>query len=51
MLVKNKQELKGIVAAGKVVAVTLKKMREYTKPGITTKELDDYGRSILESFG
>ena len=51
MLVKNKQELKGIVAAGKAVAVTLKKMREFTKPGITTKELDDYGRSILESFG
>ena len=33
------------------VAVTLKKMREYTKPGITTKQLDEYGYEVLQSFG
>lgn len=51
MLIRTKEELKGIVEAGKAVSITLKKMREYTKPGISTKELDDYGQQILESFG
>ncbi|NJN77615.1 MAG: type I methionyl aminopeptidase [Saprospiraceae bacterium] len=51
MLIKTKDELKGIAEAGKAVAVTLKKMREFTKPGISTKELDDYGLSVLKSFG
>lgn len=51
MLIKNKAELKGIAAAGQAVAITLKKMREFTKPGISTKELDDYGLEILKSFG
>lgn len=51
MLIRTKAELKGIAEAGKVVGITLKKMREFTKPGISTKELDDYGMEILKSFG
>jgi methionyl aminopeptidase len=51
MLIRTKADLKGIAEAGKAVAVTLRKMREFTKPGISTKELDDYGKEILESFG
>ena len=51
MLIKNKAELKGIAEAGKAVAITLKKMREFTKAGISTKELDDYGAKILAEFG
>jgi methionyl aminopeptidase len=51
MLIRTKAELKGIAEAGKAVAVTLKKMREFTKVGISTKELDDYGMEILSSFG
>lgn len=33
------------------VAYTLKEMKNYAKPGITTQELDNYGASILKSFG
>lgn len=38
-------------AAGEAVAVTLRKMREFAKVGMSTKELDDYGYEILRSFG
>ncbi len=51
MLIKSKEELQGIHAASQAVAVTLKKMREFTRPGISTKELDDYGLKILQSYG
>lgn len=33
------------------VALTLKKMRAYAKPGMSTKELDDYGKRLLRSYG
>lgn len=33
------------------VAYTLKQMRDYAKPGMNTKQLDDYGASILKDFG
>jgi methionyl aminopeptidase len=51
MLIRNKEQLKGMAEASRAVAITLKKMREYTRPGISTKELDDYGAEILKSFG
>lgn len=41
----------GMQQVSEAVAVTLKKMREYTKPGITTKQLDEYGYEVLQSFG
>lgn len=50
MSINNEQELKGIQQAAQAVAYTLRKMVEYTKVGISTKELDDYGASILESM-
>ena len=37
--------------ASDAVAITLKKMREFTKPGISTKELDEYGGELLEQMG
>lgn len=37
--------------ASEAVAYTLKGMRDYAKPGITTKELDNYGAAILAGFG
>jgi methionyl aminopeptidase len=37
--------------ASEAVAHTLRKMSAYAKPGITTKELDDYGAEILAGFG
>lgn len=41
----------GIKEAGQAVAITLKKMREYAQPGMSTKELDEFGYTILKSFG
>ena len=33
------------------VAYTLKEMTKYAKPGMTTKELDEYGAKILSNYG
>ncbi|MEM8909190.1 MAG: type I methionyl aminopeptidase, partial [Bacteroidota bacterium] len=51
MSINTQAELEGIQAAGYVVGLTLKKMREYAKIGMSTKELDEYGYEILRSFG
>ncbi len=32
-------------------ALTLKRMREYVQPGMSTQELDDFGGKILEEYG
>jgi methionyl aminopeptidase len=34
-----------------VVAYTLKEMKNYVRPGMSTKELDDFGAGILKDFG
>ncbi len=51
MSVTSARDLAGISEISEIVAVTLKKMREYASPGINTKELDEYGGSLLNSFG
>ena len=51
MSINSAKDLEGIQNAGRAVAVTLKKMREYTQPGMSTKELDDYGYELLRSMG
>jgi methionyl aminopeptidase len=51
MSITNEAELLGMQQASEAVAATLKAMREYAKVGMTTKELDEYGASILERFG
>lgn len=33
------------------VAITLKEMRRFARPGISTKQLDDYGGELLKSLG
>lgn len=37
--------------ASEAVSCTLKEMRNYAKPGMTTKQLDNFGASILSDFG
>lgn len=37
--------------ASDAVAITLKKMREYAQPGMSTKELDEYGGKLLAELG
>jgi methionyl aminopeptidase len=51
MSISSAAELLGMQAVSTAVAITLKKMREYARPGMSTLELDQYGASILESFG
>lgn len=36
---------------GEAVACTLKEMADYAKPGMSTKELDEFGARILSGFG
>lgn len=41
----------GMKKASEAVALTLKEMKKFARPGITTKELDRYGAQILSDFG
>ena len=51
MSINSESEFEGIKKVNNVVGITLKKMRENVKIGMTTKELDDYGKSILQKYG
>lgn len=51
MLIKKEEDLIGMQRVSDAVAYTLKSMKEYVKPGMTTKELDDFGAKILSGFG
>ncbi|RAJ11069.1 methionyl aminopeptidase [Chitinophaga skermanii] len=51
MSISTQAEFDGMTAVANAVANTLKLMREYAQPGMSTKELDDYGKKILEEYG
>lgn len=51
MSITRESELIGMQKASEAVAHTLKEMRNYAKPGMSTKELDEYGAKILAGFG
>jgi len=51
MPISKESELVGMQKISEVVGTTLKMMREYAKVGMSTKELDDYGASILKNYG
>jgi methionyl aminopeptidase len=51
MSIESEIDLEGITKVSEVVATTLRQMREYTKPGMTTRELDEFGYAILQSYG
>lgn len=51
MSITKESELIAMKKVSDVVAYTLKEMIKYAKPGMTTKELDEYGGSILKSYG
>jgi methionyl aminopeptidase len=50
MSITKESELIGMKSISEVVGTTLKLMREYAKVGMSTKELDEYGGKILESY-
>ncbi|MES2777773.1 MAG: type I methionyl aminopeptidase [Bacteroidota bacterium] len=51
MSITKESELAGMQKASEAVALTLKEMRKFAKPGMTTKELDNYGGQILADMG
>lgn len=51
MSITSETELNGMKRISEVVGVTLKEMRNYAKPGMTARELDEYGGEILKQFG
>ena len=51
MSITKETELTGMKKASEAVACTLKEMRDYAQPGMSTKELDNYGAKILSGFG
>ncbi|MFN4175956.1 type I methionyl aminopeptidase [Phenylobacterium sp.] len=51
MTIGSEDELEKLKAAGRLVARTLKAMGAALEPGMTTRELDDLGRRMLEDAG
>ncbi|AMR31668.1 type I methionyl aminopeptidase [Mucilaginibacter sp. PAMC 26640] len=51
MSITTESERAGMQEASDAVAITLKKMREFAKPGISTRELDEYGGKLLTEMG
>ncbi|MBS0331828.1 MAG: type I methionyl aminopeptidase [Proteobacteria bacterium] len=51
MTISSEEELEKLKVAGRVVARTLKAMGEALEPGITTRELDQIGRRLLDEAG
>lgn len=51
MSITKEYELLGMQAASRAVASTLRAMREHARPGMTAKELDDFGGEMLEKLG
>lgn len=51
MTIETDEDLKRLKSIGKIVAVTLKQMMARTEPGMTTLELDQIGKQLLELHG
>lgn len=51
MSITKESELAGMQEASKAVAETLRQMICYAQPGMSTKELDEYGAKILADYG
>lgn len=51
MSITTESELTGMQHVSDAVALALREMTNFARPGISTKELDDYGAKILQEFG
>ncbi len=51
MSITTEAEFIGMQQASKAVAYTLRQMINYARPGMSTKELDEYGSEVLAGFG
>ncbi|WP_052599296.1 type I methionyl aminopeptidase [Aureispira sp. CCB-QB1] len=51
MSITKESELVGMQEISKVVGTTLSKMMAFAKPGMSTKELDNFGGELLKKYG
>ncbi|CCH52687.1 methionine aminopeptidase, type I [Fibrisoma limi BUZ 3] len=51
MSITTRAELIGMQQVSQAVGETLRQMREYAQPGMTTRELDEFGGQILRQYG
>ena len=51
MTITNEDDLDGLKVIGRIVANTMQAMAKAMEPGMTTKELDEIGRALLENAG
>jgi methionyl aminopeptidase len=51
MSVESDDDVKGLAAAGRVVACALSEMRAAVRPGVTTRELDEVGAAVFGHYG
>jgi methionyl aminopeptidase len=51
MSIDGPEDLRGLQAAGRVVASTLREMRRLVRPGVTTGELDDAAAQVFARHG
>ena len=51
MIIETEEELIGMKKVSEAVAVTLKEMKDFVKPGMSTLELDQFGATIMAKFG
>ena len=51
MSITSQAELTGLQRISQAVAVTLRQMRAYARPGMSTYELDEYGGGLLADLG
>ncbi|MCF0051727.1 type I methionyl aminopeptidase [Dyadobacter sp. LJ53] len=51
MSITKEEELTGMQRASEAVALILKEMTRFAKPGITTRELDNFGAGLFKELG
>lgn len=49
--IKSSREIELMKEAGKILAETHEKIKDFIKPGISTYEIDEYGRKLIASKG
>lgn len=51
MSLTKESEVVGMKKVSEIVALTLKEMKNHAQPGMTTKQLDNFGGQLLKDFG
>ena len=51
MIIKTAEELAAMQEIGRICAIVMRKMAAYMQPGMSTKELDEYGGKLFEEYG